>query len=267
MQRPIRTVALGGLLGVTIGAAALWAQAPWQQPGNAKLEAKGTVLSVAGSAVQLRTEREENWIVKLLPGKTSVHVTGEADVSFLRPGQFVRFVGEIDEKGALQGDLDELEIFTPVGKVSPGLYEPGASDDAKPLRKFAAGSYEVRAKLGSVKDGQLTVGVGSKKVIGKLADAVKIKVSFNDVGYVGEGDKIEVAGWYSERDGRPNPAQMMPGRGFAEELTVTLARPLEGSKKTRAAAPTGRAKPVGGKDEPSPFGFDSDKPAKSTKQK
>ena len=267
MLRQFRSLALAAWVAGTLFATALIAQAPWQQPGHAKLEAKGKVVGVSGGAVQLRTEREEPWIVKVVPGKTSVQVTGEADVSFLRPGQFLKFVGEIDEKGALQDDLEELDIFTPAGKVSPGLYQQGAGEDAKPMRKFAAGSYEVRAKLGSLKDGQLVVGVGSKKVTGKLSDRIKIKVSLNDASYASEGDKIEVTGWYSERDGRPNPAQMKPGVGYAEEMTITLARPLEGNKKARPAATTSKSKPSGGKNEPSPFGFDNDKPAKSAKQK
>src|SRR5689334_17872383 len=44
---------------------------------------------------------------------TEVNVEGTAQADYLRPGVSVRFFGEMDKKGVLKGEVQELQIYTP----------------------------------------------------------------------------------------------------------------------------------------------------------
>ena len=145
----------------------------------------------------------------------------------------VRFDGEIDKKGNLQAEIKELEIFTPQGKNALGLFSD-KSAAARPVGKPAPGPYEIRAKVTSLKDHEITLAAGSKKVFGSVADDVAVKVSSEDFGYVHEGDGVKVTGWYNPAN---KAASGKPGQAVADELTITLAKPLVATKKpSRASA-------------------------------
>jgi hypothetical protein len=224
-------IAVVGLLSV-LPLSRATAQAPPPQ-GTEPLKASGTIDEmVSEQGLRLKVSDSEIWLVEIKP-ETKLEVTGTAEPAFLRTGLHVRFDGEIDEKRNLQADIDELEIFTPQGKNGLGLFSDN-SPTAKPIAKAAAGKYQIRAKVVSLKDHDITLAAGSKKLFGKIGNEATVKFASEDLTYVHDGDGVSVTGWYNPVN---KAAAGKPGQAVAEELTITLAKPLVATKKpVRAVA-------------------------------
>jgi hypothetical protein len=225
-------LAIVGLVGTwSLSRAA--AQNPPPQADEA-LKASGTVEEIiSDQALRIKVSDTESWLVEIKPEQTKIVVTGTAEPAFLRTGLHVRFDGEIDEKRNLQADIDELEIFTPQGKNGLGLFSDN-SPTAKPISKAAAGKYQIRAKVVNLKDHDITLAAGSKKISGKIGNEATVKVASDDLTYVHDGDAVSVTGWYNPVN---KAAAGKPGQAVAEEVTITLAKPLVATKKpVRAVA-------------------------------
>ena len=196
----------------------------------------GTIQDVGSNMVSIKGANEQLWMVRLDP-KAKIQVEGTAEAGYLHSGLNVKFAGEIDKKGALQGEIKQIEIFTPQDKRDIGLFAEGATD-AKPVRNAPAGRYEIKAKVNTFKEGQLTVTAGGKKITGKLAPDAEVKVNGGSLQFAQEGDTVRASGW-----------KMGQNQAMANELTVTLAKPLASvAKKSRSPkvprAPRNNAPPV-----------------------
>ena len=204
-----------------------------------RIAAAGTLEAVVSDQVlKIKVSDSDTWLVEFKPGQSKIEVTGTAEAGFLRPTLTVRFEGEIDKKGYLQSEITELEIFTPQGKNALGLF---ANDGptAKPIGKAAPGKYQIRGKITSLKEHDIAFAAGSKKIFGTLAENVEVKVSSEDFGYVHEGDEVKITGWYNPAN---KAAAGKPGQAFADELTITLAKPLVAAKKpARAVAKSSKS--------------------------
>jgi hypothetical protein len=201
--------------------------------GAEDLKAEGKIGTISDQALRVKCSDSESWLVNIQPGETKVEVTGTAEPGYLRSGMHVRFTGEIDDKGDLQSEITELEVFTPQGKNALGLFDPkDKSPSAKPVRKPTAGTYEIRAKL-SLKENEVTLAAGNKKIHGTLADSAAVTVVSDDLSLAGEGDEASIVGWYYPQG---KAAADKPGQAMADRVTVTLAKPLEAAKKPARAA-------------------------------
>ncbi|HTU24176.1 MAG TPA: hypothetical protein VMF30_02190 [Pirellulales bacterium] len=206
-------------------------------PGTEALNAKGTIDSIqSDQLLKIKITETESWLIKV-EDHTKIDVTGTAEPGFLHNGLHVRFDGEIDKKGNLQAEISELEIFTPEGKNAMGLFAD-KGPTAKPVGKAGPGKYEIRAKIVSLKDHDVTLAAGSKKLFGKVAENVAVKVTASDFNYVQDGDAVTVAGYYYPAN---KAAAEKPGQAAADELTIALAKPLVATKK---AAKATKAKPT-----------------------
>jgi hypothetical protein len=199
-------------------------------------EDSGTLEMVQPDGIRIQDSKNETWLLTVVP-QTKICVAGEAEVDCLRPGVFVKFTGELDKKGNLKAPIEAFEMFTAEGKANLGLFAAGDEDaSAKPLRNPGAGSYLIRGKLASFRDGSFTVVAGRTKLSGKVADDVKVTVTLDDLSVAQSGDKVEVKAWYYDQR-KPNTAFNRPGLGKAQEITVTLSKPLEATgKKSRQTA-------------------------------
>jgi len=249
--RPIVAATLLSSL-VFCASSVVLAQKPRQQqqpPERREWDDTGTVEGVVGNAVQMMSSKSEPWAVQVLPGQSKVTIEGTAEPSFLRGGVNIRFDGEVDAKGALQGEIAELEVYTPQGKTDAGLFPQGADEQAKPIAKLVAGSYTIKGRITSLKENQIMVVAAGKKISGTLAATPAIKVSSSDLGYAQKGDVIKVKGWYTEGS-KYDPMKNRPGAVLAQEVTVTMSEPLVGKKKAtrpvkaKAKAPGSETEPV-----------------------
>lgn len=216
----------------------------WLPQGAEMYENEGTVMGIVPGGIQMLTERDSAWLIQVVPRQSQVKVTGTAEPGFLRSGLFIKFSGEIDAKGVLQGEIKEMEIVTPAGKNSMGVFASGSDDTAKPISKLEPGTYDIRGKVGLYKDGELTV-VAGKKITGKVAADAKIAVNVQDYSFAQKDDTIKVKGFYYARM-RPSPQEGRPGQAMGKEIEITLAKPLSAPVKKGPTKPVrpGRGKPV-----------------------
>jgi hypothetical protein len=195
-------------------------------------EDTGTVEAVAGSALHMMSSKSEPWSIQIAPGQSKVTIEGTAEPSYLRAGVNIRFTADVDAKGAVAGEVSELEIYSPQGKSDAGLFSPSADENAKPIAKLTAGNYDIKGRIGSLKDNQITVIAGGKKLSATLAAEPAIKVNSSDLGLVQKGDSVKVKAWYTDAT-KPDANRNKPGAGIAQEITVTMSEPLVGKKKVK----------------------------------
>jgi len=229
MRCSFLTLAIIGLVaGSSLSRATAQAPTP---PGAEALKASGTIEEVSDQMLRIKVSDSEIWLVEVKP-ETKIEVTGTAEPGFLRSGLHVRFEGEIDKKGNLQADIDELEIFTPQGKNGLGLFSD-SSLTAKPIAKAPPGKYQIRAKVVSLKEHEITLAAGSKKLFGKIGAEATVKIASEDFGYVQEGDAVKIDGWCNPAN---KAAAGKPGQASADDVAITLAKPLVAAKKPARAA-------------------------------
>jgi hypothetical protein len=240
---------LAVLVGMAILAMTSAARAQFEVPLNS-LEYNddtGQLEGVQGDIIKIRDSKNDAWLITTIAA-TKVSVTGEAEPECLRPGLFVQFKGEIDKKGTLQSPIEEIEIISVESKSSLGLFAPGEGDaPARPVRTATAGEFLIKGKLLSSKDGQLMVLAGSRKINGATGDKLAVKLNVDDPSLAQAGDTVKVKAWYYDK-GRPVAAINRPGQALAEEITITLSKPLAYSgkkarpseKSAKPAAKSGR---------------------------
>ncbi len=251
-MRRATIMTLAALVCVVAADAALAQNRQQQQPQGRPWEGEGSIEAIAPNGALRVSTKDGPYIVQTVPGKSKISFTGTAEHDFLKPKMGVKFHGEINEEGVLQGEISELEVFTPNGKNDVGLFPAGSGDDAKPVRDAAAGTYIIKGTVGSFKDDELTVVAAGKKITGKLASSAAVKVATSDMNFVQTGDSVKGKGIAynapQQQQGRqqqgrpPQQQQLQPGFQAApqeppkgliavEELTVTGSKPLMAPKK------------------------------------
>lgn len=230
--------------GALVASSALAQGQGWIPPDAQVYENEGTVMGVVPGGIQMLTERDSAWLIQVVPRQSQVKVTGTAEPGFLRSGLFVKFSGEIDAKGVLQGEVKEMEIVTPAGKNSMGVFASGSDENAKPIAKLEPGTYDIRGKVALYKDGDITI-VAGKKITGKVASDAKISVNVQDYSFAQKDDTIKVKGYYYERM-RPSPQEGRPGQAMGKEIEIALAKPLSAPVRKGPAKPVrpGKGKPA-----------------------
>ncbi len=222
-----RRVWQASLIGLTVWSAAAHAQAQFQPPQNAReYEDTGTLEGVQDHYVKFRDSKNDAWVLET-GDHTTVEVTGEAERDYLHsPALHVQFTGQVDKKGTLQKAIEEVKICADEGKAAQGVFQPGEGDAPdKPVRGNMAGKFVFKGRLVSFKDGQLTIMAGSRKITGKVSDGVAVTVNLDDPNLAEAGDTVKVKAWYYDK-GRPVTALNQPGQAMAEEIKITLAKPL-----------------------------------------
>ncbi len=221
-----------GLLALATMAAASFAQEEPPQfvapPDTLPLEDDCTMEVYRSDLLQVRDSKMDVWILRLVPA-TTVSVTGQADVDYLRPGLSIQFDNELNKKGQLEQTISEIELLP--DRTTLGLF---ALDDAdsRPVRNPEPGAYRIRGKLAAVKQGQLTVSIGGRRYVGELADDVKINFSSDDPNVAEAGDAVKIKAWYYN-NAKPISAMNIPGRAFAESISITLEKPLQPTGRRR----------------------------------
>ncbi len=252
-----------------------------QQPRFERFEATGTVAAVARGRIKLLTNTQQSWVVVLSP-RATIHVTGTADVDYLRVGHFVRFDAALDKKGKVQGKVAELTIFTPSAEFGVGLWPEGmavgdvGAEEAKPQppNPFANPGFGVgnpgMAQPGMAQPGMAQPGMaqpGSNRFLvagritgnrkGKmilnygrgmseieLAEKPTINVDFADYSVAQQGDMITV----TQGKTYPNQFQMLGanpnavGQALAEGIEIQLSQPLAAPGKKTPRSAPGKPK-------------------------
>ena len=206
------------------------AQGPgWMPPNASMFEKDGKVAGVFPNGIQMITTRGAKWVIQVVPRQSQLKITGVADPSFLHPGLHVKFSGEIDDKGLLQSELKELEIFTPANKNSTGVFATGSDEDAKPVPRPGAGTYDFRGRVVTYRDGQIVL-IAGKKITGKVAGDAEISVNVQDLWFAQPEDELTVKGWNTP-EMEPNSQKKTPGTAVGKEIEIKLSKRLTSAPK------------------------------------
>jgi hypothetical protein len=224
--------------------AAVWsaaaAQAQYGIPipaGGESLKDKGYVVGATPETLSVKVGAD-NWVLAVQPNATKVNITGTAEPDFLHSGLFVKFSGELDNKGTtLQKEIDQLEIINPPAKKGAAGAFDSAEEEAKPVAKPVDGTtYVFRTKVSTYKPGELTFSVGGKKVVAKTSASMTVAVNASDLSMVREGDSATFSAWYTPQQ-KPNTANLQPGYAAAQDIKITMNKPLAATRKLKAPPP------------------------------
>ncbi len=222
-----------GAAGALGGEAALGqqAQSQFQAPANSlMMEETGKLEGMRGNILSFRDSKDAVWLVQVNP-QTTVNIAGEAKLDYLRTGMLVQLKGTINEEGAFEEPVAELEVLNSKGKPTLGLFNVADDpDEAKPVREPEAGEYLVRARVIGVKDDELNLVAGRLKLSAKPAEDLKVVLAVDDPTLAQPGDAMKLKAWFYENS-RPNA--MAPGKALAESVDITLANPPLVSKRGR----------------------------------
>jgi len=199
--------------------------------------------------IKVSSSAGQTWILQVLP-TVRCQVTGKAKPDFLAHGYFIRFVGEVSKRGAVEQKVSKLTIFTPSQSRQPGAeadtglgtsFGPRAGEgkkkEAKPAfgaaadfggRKEGAGKagagevFDIRGQIVGVSNGRLTLQVPTtlfrQSLRLEVAEDADIDVELDDpLAYTlaRKGDQVRIQG-----------RQAMANRGYAEDVDIILAEPL-----------------------------------------
>ena len=203
------------------------------------IDLKGTIEEVGADLLSIKCEGQA-FLLKIAPNYTRVQVSGTADKAYLKPGVLVRFEGEFDKKGQAKAPLEELCVVTPSETNQPGIHADAPLEGEGPRAAKRGGSeiYLVVGTIKLIKDNQLQVVADGKPIKVQLAKEIEVKVEIDDHTLAEAGDEITVRG----RTVQP-PQGQQPGQVYGEDVTITLAQPLEATSKAPAKKKK-TAKPV-----------------------
>jgi hypothetical protein len=195
------------------------------------------------------------WLVTLLP-VTKILVSGTAKLDYLKAGLIIEFKADFDGKN-VKDKVGDLTIVTLSPEKSLGAYPEGggpaaakaaaekltpekrgtkpaksadAAEKKDPADAADAKRYQFVGKIKGVKENHLSVDAGNKKVQIDLADDAKISVAVTDLAFAVQGDEISVKG----KDYRGTS-----GACLADDVKITMAKPLSNPKKVPPAAKAG----------------------------
>jgi hypothetical protein len=221
----IDTIFTAAIVAWAVGAATPVARAQFEvPPGSLAFDDKGKVEAVQADVIKFRDSKNEVWLLKINQ-QTQITVKGQAEAGYLRPGMSLQFTGQIDKKGVLKDPVDKIEIFTPQGKMSHGLFAPTDEQGLKPVRNPGAGTFLIKGKLATYRDGDLLVVAGNRKITGSTSDDLEVTLTSEDPTLAQADDEVTVKAWYDDMT-RPNPVLNRAGGALAEQITITLAKPL-----------------------------------------
>jgi hypothetical protein len=101
-------------------------QSPGQADGNAKPKKRsytddGIVSAVTPESISV-VAKKKLWMLQIKPGCV-IEVTGEAELSYLKPGMLVRIYGDFDKRYKAVTPIAQLEIVSAqTANVTPGIF-------------------------------------------------------------------------------------------------------------------------------------------------
>ncbi|MGA2031234.1 MAG: hypothetical protein ABSG68_03170 [Thermoguttaceae bacterium] len=120
--------------------------------GRNTIDIQGTFEMPAANGFRITGAMGQPLMVMIQPA-TEVHFTGTASVDYLKPGMYVEFVAELDEKGAGKTKVKAVAVIGPTQEV--GILPPEAAGAG---RKSAAGGEGFGAAGGAAPGGGAAAG-------------------------------------------------------------------------------------------------------------
>jgi hypothetical protein len=221
----IRRVAVfAAALGMSLtGSQSLWAQKGQQGPKTTAVKIDGTVEQISPQGI-LVNQKDGKKIGMAFPPNAKVTLSGNAAPEFLKPGQYIQFTVNLDEKKKPTGDASKIQIIEQSAISSPGVFSE-KGPDGKPGEP---GPYFVRGTVKSYREGQMSVAAGGPLMTVNVPASAAIPVTIADWDLANPGDQI--SGDAQALAAQPN-APFTPA--FAERIEIKSVAPITGKKKKK----------------------------------
>jgi len=181
-----------------------------------KVKSKGKIAAVAPGKIMLTDSTSNLRTFNVMPDReVGITVQGKLALADLKPGMLVRVEGAL-KMNALVDEISKITVYSP----NDG-YEVGITQESKD------GPAIVTAAVKLVKDGNLTLLAGKKRITAKLAKELAIDVDSKDYSLAPTGSLIEAEG-YETKNGSVN----------AKKITITVGKP---EKKEASETKTAKA--------------------------
>ena len=159
-------------------------------PGQAAKQAS------AKTAVGNKKSTGAKFLVFIHPKNTKVSVSGVAAPKFLKPGQYVRFDGKVDQKGNVQGEIGSLAVFVPERYFKPSFKvrrpPPNFLKDAPPSKTM---DFSAQGIVVSYSRGKLILFINKvHRITAPVSEDAEIRFSTANYSIIKRGDKITVKG-------------------------------------------------------------------------
>jgi len=193
------------------------------------VRALATIKGVRPGLLAVVNDEGDQWLVKVDARPQDIKFVASAKQEWLRPGMIVRFKNTFDRKGKPLASVQQLEVISIRSDTKLGLIPESkfggpakalfSNQEPEPKKQTPAKTavFTVAGKLQAIKDGKIVVVAGQRAVRSELAENAKISVDLANYSLAGEGDSVEITGWYYE--GQEN-------RVYARQLTISSKRQL-----------------------------------------
>jgi hypothetical protein len=163
------------------------------------------------------------------PRGTKFQVKGEATPDYLRSGLLVQVSAKVEGR-EIKEPVHELTIVSKAYGTahahSSGTAPAGKANGSN-AATLGSESSKIVGQLGRTQENKWLMHVREKTYRLELADDLTIKVALSNSHLIGAGDKIVIHG---------EAIQGKPGACVADDVEVTLARPLSAKSKPKASA-------------------------------
>ena len=199
----------------------LLAQGKQAAPKTTPIKISGTVEQVVALGILVK-QADGKMVAMQFPPSAKVTMAGNGSPDILKPGMFVQFTVNLDEKGKPSGEATKVQITEQSNINVPGITSE-KGPDAKPGEP---GPYFVRGTVKSYREGSLVVSAGSKSLTVPLGASASIPVTVGDWSLASPGDTIS-------GDAQALPANPQFTPCMAERIEIKAIQPITGKKKKR----------------------------------
>ncbi|HZL87931.1 MAG TPA: hypothetical protein VFB96_06100 [Pirellulaceae bacterium] len=191
---------------------ATWSNPAFAQPRRVK--AKGEVVSVIGNTITLIDGAKNVLTVKPKADFPLVEVFGPWKLEEIQLGMIVRISGAV-KANSLTDELTELTLHSPADGYQPAIEQDSPDHPATIVGQFVR-----------IKDRQLTIAIGKRRINAKLAPDAAAKVESKDLRFVRKGDAIEI-------DAYTTSSGTLSGRTI--KVTIQPPKAAGGQQPTKGA--------------------------------
>jgi hypothetical protein len=167
-----------------------------------RVKLKGQVAAVAPGKIMVTDDQAKIRTFNILPTKeVGITVQGKLALTDLKPGALIRVEGAL-KGNSLEGEVSKITVYSASDGYAAGIVQDSADQPSV-----------ITGTLKLLKDGNLTLLAGKKKIMAKLAQEVAVNVDSKDYSLAPTGSAIEADG-YETKDGSVN----------AKKIVITLGK-------------------------------------------
>jgi hypothetical protein len=192
-----------------------------------RVKAKGEVVSVAGNLITLVDDGKNRLTVRPKAETPLIEISGPWKLDEIKPEMIVRLSGMLKSNVLLE-ETTELTLHSPADGYQLGIQQDSPDQPATIVGQFVR-----------IKDGQLTIAVGRRRISGKLAEDAAATVESKDLRFVKAGDAIEIDAYTTKvgaLSGRTIKVTIQPAKAVSDKQPSKDAKKPATKRKSSSSS-------------------------------